>query len=198
MLYNLRGLLRLFTGLFLLLGAISLRSYSRHTFMRVLLPQLSKIRAQHRYKTILLKMYFTIGSSRVTFSPNRFSSPLGTQNHAAGTDSEKAIVNGVDYFSHPIRVANEDTKAWTVREVNDEENSDVMLLSSWRKALIPLLGLTTPIPMILALWYTFVQGRIFWRHSDYLWSKDRTVYIGLPFVVLDLLLVRKPILINGP
>ncbi|KAH7382529.1 nucleotide-diphospho-sugar transferase [Phaeosphaeria sp. MPI-PUGE-AT-0046c] len=133
-------------------------------------------------------MYFTLGSSRVTLSPNRFLNPPSPQYHTVGPDLEKAIVHDLRNSKAAISTADGDYKKWTVREVDDAEDPDVMLLSSWKKALVPLLSLTTPLPMIFALWYTLAQSRIFWRHSEYLWSKDRTMYIGLPFMALDLFL----------
>jgi hypothetical protein len=136
-------------------------------------------------------MYFTIGSSRVIFSLNRFLNPYSPQYRTAGVDPEKATGNDLHESKHTISIGKDDAKQWTVREVGDTEYPDVMLLSSWKKALIPFLGLTTPLPMIFALWYTFAQYRIVCRHWENLWLDDMTIFIQLPFVALDLLLVRK-------
>lgn len=136
-------------------------------------------------------MQFTLGSSRVTLSLNRSLSSFSAQNQIPPTDPEKAIVDDVDDIKPAVSDAKKDVTAWTVREVDDTEGSDVMLLSSWKKALIPFLGLTTPLPMLFALWYSLAQIRIFLQHADTLWAKDRTLFIGLPLVALDLLLVRK-------
>jgi hypothetical protein len=126
----------------------------------------------------------------VNLSLNRLGS-YSAQYRIAGVDPEKAVVDEVYDFKPATSVAKDDGKKWTVREVDDTEAPDVMLLSSWKKALVPFLGLTTPLPMIFALWYTYTQLRIFSRHAESLWSKDRNMFIGLPLVVLDLLLVRK-------
>jgi hypothetical protein len=136
-------------------------------------------------------MHFTIGSSRVTFSPNRLLRSSSAQYQIAEMDPEKAIVEKLHDFKPSISIAKGNVKTWTVREVNDTEDPDVMLLSSWKKALVPFLGLTTPLPMMFALWYSFMQIRILWRHPENLQSRDRIVFIGLPLMALDLLLVRK-------
>ena len=135
-------------------------------------------------------MHFTLGSSRVRVSLNRLLSSSSAQYRMAGVDPEKAIVDNLHDFK-PAISTKYDVKSWTVREMNDTEDPDVMLLSYWKKALVPLLGLTTPLPMIFALWYNFTQSRILWRHAENLWSRDWTVFVGLPLVALDLLLVRK-------
>lgn len=126
----------------------------------------------------------------MNLSLNRLGS-YNAQHRIAGADPEKAVVDDVYDFKPAIPVAKDNGKNWTVREVDDTEDPDVMLLSSWKKALVPFLGLTTPLPMVFALWYTYAQIRIFSRHAEILWSKDRNMFIGLPLVVLDLLLVRK-------
>jgi hypothetical protein len=138
-------------------------------------------------------MQFTVGSSRVVFSLNRClsSSSARYRYQIAGVDPEKAILNELHDFKPAISIAKDDVKSWTVREVNDTEDPDVMLLSSWKKALIPFLGLTTSLPMVFGLWYSFAQSRILYRHPENLWSKDWTMFIWLPLVALDLLLVRK-------
>jgi hypothetical protein len=132
-----------------------------------------------------------MGSSRVIFSLNRCLSSSSAKYRIARVDPEKAILNELHDFKPAISIAKDDVKSWTVREVNDTEDPDIMLLSSWKKALMPFLGLTTPLPMVFALWYSFAQSRILCKHSENLWSKDWTVFIGLPLVALDLLLVRE-------
>jgi hypothetical protein len=136
-------------------------------------------------------MHFTIGSSRVTFSHNIFLSSSTAQYRIAGVDPEKAIVDGYHDPKPATSIARDDVGTWTVREVNDTEDPDVMLLSSWKKLLIPFLGLTTPLPMIFGLWYSFAQSYILCRHPENLWAMDWTMFVGLPFVALDLLLVRE-------
>jgi hypothetical protein len=127
----------------------------------------------------------------VVFSPNRFFRSSSAQYRIAGVDPEKATMDDLHDFKTAISIAKDDVKTWTVREVSDTEDPDIMLLSSWKKALIPYLGLTTPLPMLFALWYSFAQIRIFCRHSEDLWTRDPTMFIGLPLLALDLLLVRK-------
>jgi hypothetical protein len=126
-------------------------------------------------------MTFTIGSSRVTFSFSYFWRSASAQYQNTRVDLEKAITD-----IKPVKsTTKSDLTAWTVREVHDTEDPDIMLLSSWKKALIPPLGVTIPLPMIFALWFSVAQIRIIWLHADR-WLKDWTACVWLPMVVLDL------------
>jgi hypothetical protein len=142
------------------------------------------------FKIYLVEMNFTIGSSRVTLSRYRSSSSFSAQYRLAGADPEKAIQDELYESKSVISNAQDDGKPWTVREVGDMEHPDVMLLSSWKKALVPFLGVTTLLPMFFSLWYTFAQIGILRKHSEQL-SKDSTILVGLSFAALELILIRR-------
>jgi hypothetical protein len=137
-----------------------------------------------------------MGASRAGFALfDPLSTSFGTKHWVTEVNlknrnrTEHGLVDSKVGGSHSIylrSVSEESRDTWVVREMDDTEEPDAMQLSSWRKALVPYLGMTAALPLIFALSYTVVQTRIIIQHHSTPTSWDWKSLIGFLMIGMDL------------